>query len=109
MNVVGTTVHVLDVGLEVVCNIVGDFSHTLQPLIRENIGPVLRDSHEVVLKRVHCVRPGLQMILHLALADTRHPIQITLVTWGIQQGETEWFVAQSLRDSLPPCSLLGSD
>src|SRR6056297_1986826 len=59
VNVVGTTVHVLDVGLEVICNIVGDFSDTLQPLICENIGTLLRDSYEVILKRVHSVRPGL--------------------------------------------------
>jgi hypothetical protein len=68
---------------------------------------VLRDSRRTEA-RTH-VRPGLQMILHLALADIRHPSQIPIVTGGIQQGETEWFVAQSLRDSLPPCSLPGSD
>jgi hypothetical protein len=65
---------------------VGDFSHALQPLIGENVGAVLRDGHEVILKRVDRVRPGLQMILYLALQDTRHPIPITLVPVGIQAG-----------------------
>jgi len=69
---VGPADHVLDFGLEVVCNVVGDFSDALQPLICENIGTVLRDSHEVVLKRVHCVRPGLQMIekQNFGISDT---------------------------------------
>jgi len=79
-RVVGSAVHVLDVGLEVVCNVVGDFSDTLKPLIRENIGTVLGDGHEVVLERVHCVRPGLQMTLHLALPDLIHPSRIIIVT-----------------------------
>ena len=106
---VGSAVHVLDFGLEVVCDVVGDLSNTLQPLIGESIGMVLRDGHEVVLERIHRVWPGLQMILHLTLPNTIHPSQIPAVTWGIQRGETEWSVAQSLRDSLPPCSLLGFD
>ncbi|AAG20881.1 Vng6222h (plasmid) [Halobacterium salinarum NRC-1] len=102
VNVVGATVDVLYIGLEVLCNLVGNFGHASQPLIGENVGPVLRDGYKVRLERVDCVRPGLQVVLYLASRKTIHPSRTILVPVGIPSGRPAWTVAPGLRGSRPP-------
>ncbi len=80
---VGTAVDVLDVHAEVLGDVAGNLTDTFGYLVGEEVCAVLRDGHEVILERVDRVRPSFEVVLHLAVLISTHPILIKVCSRGV--------------------------
>ena len=83
MNVVGTTVDVLDVHAEVLGDVASNLTDPFCDFVGEEVCAVLRNGHEVILERVDRVRPGFEVVLHLAVLISIHPILIKVCCHGV--------------------------
>ena len=83
MNVVGTTVDVLDAHAEVFGDVAGNLTDAFGYLVGEDVRAVLCDGHKVILKRVDRVRPFFEVLLHLAILISIHPILVTVCCRGV--------------------------
>ncbi len=83
VNVVGTAGDILDAHAEVLGDVAGNLTDAFGYLVGENVRAVLCDGHKVILERVDRVRPGFEVVLHLAVLISTHPILIAVCRRGV--------------------------